>query len=259
MRPPRHLTDAVSSPGVDVLHVEDDDGYAELVWMWVTGRGFSIYRIRSRAELLDYLAVCAPPPRCLLLDMSLKDSAGLSLCDELKKSPSHQRLPIVLLSGSNMTACECQEHGALQLVRKGIDGEPELLAALTTVIAQHDRSRGIVDAGDIRLDPYDRSVLIARKRTVQLTQGYFDGLQILIKSAPDLVTDIDLYMAFLERSSYHHDDAADLTVRSVVKNYVSRLRGNLGSAVGSRIVRLRNEGYVYHPAGPDSKGIFEID
>jgi len=100
MRPtPRHLTDAVSSPGIDVLHVEDDDQYAELVRMWVTARGLVMHRVRSRGELMDYLTVCAPPPRCLLLDMSLKDSAGLSLCDELKKSPTLQQLPIILLSG----------------------------------------------------------------------------------------------------------------------------------------------------------------
>lgn len=82
--------DAVSSPGIDVLYVEDDDQYAELVWRWVTARGLVMDRVRSRAELLDYLAVCAPPPRCLLLDISLEDSAGLSLCDELKKSPANQ-------------------------------------------------------------------------------------------------------------------------------------------------------------------------
>lgn len=251
--------DAVSSPGIDVLYVEDDDQYAELVWRWVTARGLVMDRVRSRAELLDYLAVCAPPPRCLLLDISLEDSAGLSLCDELKKSPANQQLPIVLFSSSNLTSCECQEHGALQLVRKGVEGEPELLAALTAVISQHCRSRGIVDAGDLRLDPQDRSVLIAGKQSLQLTQGHFDGLLILVKSAPDSVNDIDLYMAFLERQPYQHSDEGDLTVKSVVKNYISRLRRAVGPAVSSRIVRLRNEGYVYRPAGPDPKGIFQID
>lgn len=158
-----------------------------------------------------------------------------------------------------MTACECQEHGALQLVRKGVEGEPELLAALTAVISQHSRSRGIVDAGDLRLDPQDRSVLIAGKQSVRLTQGSFDGLLILVKSAPDSVNDIDLYMAFLERRPYQHSDEGDLTVKSVVKNYISRLRQAVGPAVSSRIVRLRNEGYVYRPPGPDPKGIFQID
>ncbi|MBI2787328.1 MAG: response regulator [Elusimicrobia bacterium] len=212
----RHLIDAVSSPGVDVLHVEDDDEYAELVKMWVTGRGLAMHRVRSRKELLSYLAVCAPPPRCLLLDMSLEDSHGLSLCDELKRSPALQQLPIVLLSAANLTACECQEHGALQLVRKGSEGEPELLAALTAVIAQHDRSRGIATCGDLRLDPRDRSVMVAGKLAVQLTQGAFNGLLLLVKSAPDCVTDIDLYMAFMERGAYHHNDDPELTVKSVV-------------------------------------------
>lgn len=250
---------AVASPGVDVLHVEDDDEYAELVRMWGAGRGLTMERVRSRAELLDYLSVCAPPPRCLLLDMSLKDSAGLSLCDELKKSPALQQLPIVLLSGSNLSACECQEHGALQLVRKGAEGEPELLAALTAVIAQHARSRGVVDAGDLRLDPYDRGVSIEGKLIANLQRGPFDGLQILVKSAPDGVADTDLYMAFQERRPYHRNDEPELTVRTVVKNHISRLRGDLGPIVGSRIVRWRGNGYAYRPPDPSQKGIFEND
>ena len=258
MSPPRHLTDAFSSPGVDVLHIEDDDDYANLVRLWVAASGLVINRVRSRAELLDYLAARGSP-RCLLLDMSLKDSAGLSLCDELKNSPALQQVPIVLFSASNMTACECREHGALLLVRKGVEGEAELLSALMTVISQHERSQGVVTCGDLRLAPQDRSARIMGEPSIQLDRRPFDALLLLVKSAPNMVTDKDLYVAFMERGSYRLNDEPELSIRAVVKNYISRLRRKLGPTMGPRIVRFHNEGYVYRPQDPEPKGIFKID
>ena len=111
--PPRHAQDAISTAGIDVLHLEDDDLYADLVKMWITGHGLTLRRVRSRAELLRDLAICAPPPRCLLLDLSLQDSQGLTLCDELKKSPSLQHLPIV---GRAAGVTPFNDHAGLQWV-----------------------------------------------------------------------------------------------------------------------------------------------
>ncbi len=255
MSPSDRLADAFSSPGVDVLHVEDDEEYAELVRMWVAAHGLVLNRVRSRAEMRKYLATRAFP-RCLLLDMGLKDSSGLGLCDELKGSPSLQGVPIILLSASNLTACECQGHGAIHLLRKGIDGEAELLAALTSVIAQHERSRGVVTCGDLRLEPQERTARIAGEASVRLDPRPFDALLYLVKAAPNVVTDLDMYVAFMQRGAYHLDNERKLAIRGVVINYVSRLRRKLGPAVGDRIVRINNQGFMYRVCDPAGKDIF---
>lgn len=239
--------DDSAAPGIDILHLEDDDEFAALVRLWVAGRGLAIHRVRTRAELMSFLATCAPPPRCLLLDLSLHDSRGLTLCAELKKSPALQQLPIVLHSGAALSSRECLECGACHLIRKGVDGEKELLAALTSVIAQHDRSRGVVDAGDLRLDPQEQTVSLGGRLAAKLDDGPFEALSLLVKSSPESVTDIDLYMAFLERRSHQNKEDPERTVKLVVKNYISRLRGKLGPVAGARIVRSRDEGYVYRP------------
>lgn len=254
MAPSNHLTDAFSSADVDVLHVEDDDEYAELVRRWVAARGLVIDRVRSRAELLKYLEERGAP-RCLLLDMSLNDSAGLNICDEFKKSPALQQTPILLLSGSNLTASECQEHGALQIIRKGVDGERELLAALTAVISQHERSRGVVTCGDLRLEPRNRTARIEGNAPVLLPSKPFDALLRLVKAAPGMVSDMDLYVEFMARGAYRLDNERKLRIRGVVIIYISRLRRRLGPA-GRRIVRLNNEGFIYRASDPVAKDIF---
>lgn len=237
---------AVAAPRVDVLHVEDDDVYAELVQRWVAPAGLAVHRARSRDELLNYLSTCARPPRCLLLDLGLEDSLGLSLCDTLKRAPSLQQLPIILFSGADLTSRECMEHGVLHFIRKGADGRHELLAAVTAVIAQHARSQGVVDIDDLRLDPAELQVSLAGRPVVKLTPGHFSALLRLVKSAPEVVPDAELYGAFLQRHSYRHEDDLRLTIRAIVKNYVSRLRFELGP-LGARIERLRGEGYAYRP------------
>jgi DNA-binding response OmpR family regulator len=236
----------IPAPGVDVLHVEDDDAYAEFVRKWVAPSGLTTHRVRSRAELLDYLSSCSRPPRCLLLDLGLNDSHGLSLCDAIKQAPSLQQLPIVLYSGANLTSCECMKHGVLHFVRKGADGGPELLAALTAVISQHSRSQGVVDLGDLRLNPPDLEVSLAGRPVAKLTPGRFAALLLLVKSAPKVVTDEELYSAFLQRHPYHRKDDLQLAILAIVKNYVSHLRSDLGP-VGARIERVRGEGYAYRP------------
>jgi len=89
----------------------------------------------------------------------------------------------------------------------------------------------MVDAGDLRLDPYDRSVRITGKYSVQLTKG-LRWPAALGQVGARQRHDIDLYMAFLERRAYHHNDEPELTMRSVVKNYISRLRGDLSPPWG---------------------------
>ncbi|MDP3541141.1 MAG: response regulator [Elusimicrobiota bacterium] len=231
---------------VDILHVEDDDHYADIVRRWMTPRGLTVARVRSRAELYGYLSAAPRLPRCLLIDPGLGDSHGLGLCDALKKAPSLQQLPIVLFSGSDLTACECLEHGVLHLIRKGAGDLPQLFAALTSVINQHSRSQGVVDIGDMHLVPSDLEVHLNGRIIAKLTPGPFAALLLLVKSAPNAVSDATLYTAFLERRRYHDRGDSALTIRVNLKEYVYRLRHDLGPA-GARIERIRGEGYAYHP------------
>jgi DNA-binding response OmpR family regulator len=234
---------------LDVLHVEDDDSYAGLVKEWVGGLGLKLQRLSSGAELTSYLANCLILPLCLLLDLTLLDADGLALCEKVKKSPATQAVPIVLLTGREIPLRECLERHALYRVIKGPDTERELRAALTAIMAQHRRSRGILEVGDLQLDAGTGGVRLEGAPILRAAPGQFAALSLLVQSSPWPVPDERLYPAFLARGAYHSLDH-ELSVHQTVRTYVSRLRRDLGAALGERIVRVKEDGYAYIPRLP---------
>lgn len=232
---------------VDVLHVEDDDAWAGLVEVWLTDRGMRVQRLRSGMEARRHLSTCPELPRCLLLDLGLGDESGLALCDHVKASPRLQRLPIIILTARPVPAVDILSHHALYRVEKGTTTEAELAAAIESILTQHERSQGVIDAGDLHLDPAGHKVILRGKEIARLSPGPFSALYLLVRSSPIPVDDDTLYSAFLSRHSYKSPDH-ELAVRHVLRNYISRLRRDLGSIAGSRITRAE-AGYFYIPAG----------
>jgi DNA-binding response OmpR family regulator len=230
-------------PRVDVLHVEDDDSWAGLVNHWLTARGLTVQRMRSGREMRVHLSVCPSLPRCLLLDLSLGDDDGLTLCDHVKRSPRLQRLPVVVLTARDIRAADVLNRSALYRVEKGTKTEDELAAVILSILTQQDRDRGVIDAGDLRLEPNGRKVFQAGKEIAALHPGPFSALCLLARSSPIPVEDQDLYRAFLSRHPYQTPDH-EFAVQHVLRNNVSLLRRVLGKEVGERIVRAES-GYFY--------------
>ena len=202
----------------------------------------------SPAALIELLAGGSRRPDCLLLDLGPERPGRFALFDRLRALPSAQDLPIVLLTEGFLTEKDCLAHGALYRVAK-VSAATELVPTLRAVLAQHDRSRGVLSVGDLRLDPRDRLVTLAGAPLARLSPGHFAALHRLVASSPRPISDEELYARFLERHAYHTPDN-ELAVHATLKNYVSRLRRELGPAVASRIVRRRDGGYAYEPARP---------
>lgn len=241
------MPEASNKARIDVLHVEDDDAWAGLVKVWLTARGLRVRRIKSGSEMRVYLSTCSPLPRCLLLDLSLGDADGLSLCDHVKRSPRLQILPVVILTARDIRAADVLARRALYRVEKGTKTEDELAAVIESILTQQERDQGVIDAGDLRVEPRERKVFLGGKEIAQLTPGPFTALSLLVRSSPIAVSDDALYAAFLSRHSYRTSDH-ELAEHRVLRNYVSLLRRELGGTVGERIVRAE-AGYFYIPTG----------
>jgi DNA-binding response OmpR family regulator len=253
--------DRVPPPGqtpVDVLHVEDDQDWILLVGRWLEGRGLKSLPLGSGVELRSYLARCTALPRCLLLDKTLPDADALTLCDEIKRSPSLQHLPVIVLTGDRASSIECLKRGALYCVQKGEGTEGELCAVLESILRQEERARGVIDLGDLRLDPRGCRVLVGGRAAAELSAAHFSALRLLVQSAPAAVLDERLYLAFIERRPYRKRDA-ELSIVKITKNYVSKLRHVVGGEVGRRLVRAEG-GYAYRPAerGPAGQVNFKL-
>lgn len=231
----------------DVLHVEDDDAWAGLVRHWLSDRGLIVRRLKSGSEMRRYLSTCPILPRCLLLDLTLGDDNGLTLCDHVKSSPRLQSLPVVILTGRKISAVEILSRHALYRVEKGAKTEAELPAVIESILTQQGRDQGVIDAGDLRLEPHERKVFVGGNEVARLAPGPFSALCLLARSSPIPVEDDALYAAFLTRSSYRSPDH-EFAVVHVLRNYVSMLRQQLGKTIGARIERA-DAGYFYIPHG----------
>lgn len=234
-------------PRVDVLHVEDDDDYAALVRLWLRARGLSVQRVKTGLEMRRHLNDFPVLPRCLLLDLGLSDGDGLTQCDYAKCSPRLQILPVVILTARDIPAADVLKRKALYRVEKGRNTEDELPAAILSILTQGERDRGVIDAGDLHLDPSENTVFLEGKEHARLPHGPFAALSLLARSSPIPVEDQALYQAFLTRHPYHTPDH-DLAVPLVLRNNVSQLRRMLGKTIGGRIERAE-AGYFYIPCG----------
>ncbi len=230
----------------DILHAEDDDDWAGLVRRWLEEKGLPVRRMRTGAELLAHLGARSAAPRCVLLDLTLPDADGLELCERVKRDPALQSVPVVIFTGRDIPAAECLRRQALYRVTKGPGARAELEAALDAVLVQQERSRGVVEAGDLRLDPEGGRVFLSRVCVGRLHPGPFAALRLLVRESPAAVGESRLYEAFLSRRPYHKSEP-ELAARAVVRNYVSRLRRDLGPRLGERLVRVKGRGYAYRP------------
>lgn len=240
---------------VDVLYIEDDDAWAVLVTRWADEWGLYLLPLSSGREMFSYLSRCKSLPACLLLDVSLPDADGFSLCAQVKRSPVLQCLPVVILTGRPVTARECHERQALCCLPKEPDVKDALGAALKSVISQHDRSRGVVDMGDLRMDPGGRLVFLGGQPVTILDDGQFAALQLLVQSFPDPVDARRLYRAFVTHASRRSSEP-ELTFKQTVRTYISDMRHRAGDELGARIQSVRGRGYAYRPPGKiDSQSI----
>lgn len=232
---------------IDVLHVEDDDSWGRLVKLWLLERGLTVKRVRTGWEMRLYLSGCRFLPRCLLLDLNLSDGDGLTQCDYVKTSPRLQSLPIVILTARDIPAADVLKHKALYRVEKGRNTEGELPAAILSILTQGERDRGVIDVGDLHLDPHENTVFLEGKEAARLPHGPFAALSLLARNSPSPVQDHALYTAFLTRHPYHTADH-ELAVQQVLRNNISTLRRLLGKELGGRIDRAE-AGYYYIPHG----------
>lgn len=231
-------------PRVDVLHVEDDDAWAGLVRHWLKSRGLTVHHERTGMDMRLYLGN-NPLPRCLILDLSLGDSDGLTQCDYVKASPGLQSLPIVVLTARDINPAEVLKRRALYRVEKGVKTEEELTALIGSILFQQEHDRGVIESNNLRVEPELRRVLLGGKEIARLGAGPFSALSLLLRSSPVPVSDGALYAAFLSRHAYQTSDH-ELAEHHVLRNYVSLLRKELGKPVGDRIIRA-DAGYYYVP------------
>jgi len=224
-----------------ILVIDDDVELCALVAEYLAGEGFRADCVHAgdlglqRALKSEHILV--------VLDVMLP---GLNGFEVLRRLRSSSRTPVLLLTarGEDVDRILGLELGADDYLPKPFNPR-ELVARIRAILRRTQTSAGskqpILQAGGIELDTATRTVRQAGV-PVELTSVEFNLLEVLLRSAGQVVTRDQLATAVLGRKFAPFDRSIDM--------HVSKVRKKLGDTGGSEdlIKTVRGSGYIFAAA-----------
>jgi CheY-like chemotaxis protein len=105
-----------------ILVVDDDEDLRETLSDLLREAGYGVVTAANGAEALVALQL-SQRPALILLDLAMPVMSGTKLCAELSKDPLLDRIPLVLLSGSERLAREVGRIDADAFLSKPVEAE----------------------------------------------------------------------------------------------------------------------------------------
>ncbi len=215
--------------------VEDEVGWVELLKIWFKMAEYSQVRYAETGAKALELAI-AEPPDCILLDLVLPDQSGMELCQKLRALPALARVPVVLFTGHSREKVLGLQNGADYFVGKS-ERPHELLATLDAAFRRRESEEGILRRGELSLRAQDREVRWKGAAVTKLSPKMFVLLHVLVERSPQPVARADLYRLVEGVENPGLSRALDVML--------NRLKKTLPEDLRSRIVNVKNFGYVF--------------
>ena len=138
-----------------ILLIEDDEQLARFLMRFLNSEGYPTAYANGQKEGLRLFDENAFD--CVLLDISLKDGSGYSVCAAIKERSD---TPVIFITASADEACTVAgfEIGADDYIGKPF-GTRELLARMKNVMRRHQRSSPLLQCGNVTIDPIKGIVL----------------------------------------------------------------------------------------------------
>lgn len=191
--PPRSARVRSAGPELaDVVVVEDDAAYSQLLIEQLRSDGLSVCCVRSGEEALE--RVWSSIPRLVLLDVQLAGFLdGWDVLVALKSDPRLEHVPVLLLTASDAANPRGLALAGCELAPKPLDPE-RLLGAIRAQRGTLEGARVLVIDDDENFRKHVREVLAARQG-IEVLEAFDgdDALRVLAHSRPDLVL-LDLLM-----------------------------------------------------------------
>ncbi|MBP0971159.1 MAG: response regulator transcription factor [Oscillospiraceae bacterium] len=132
-----------------ILLIEDDEQLARFLMRFLNAEGYTTDYANGQKDGLRLFEANAYD--CVLLDISLKDGSGYSVCAAIK---AQNDTPVIFITASADEACTVAgfEIGADDYIGKPF-GTRELLARMKNVMRRHQRSSPLLHCGDVTIDP----------------------------------------------------------------------------------------------------------
>jgi len=217
--------------------VEDDPDLATTLGIALEREGFEVECYATGREGLD--GILGAPPDLVLLDLNLPDLDGLSVCRELRETPSVHDLPIIMLTAR---AEESDRVLGLDLGADDYVTKPFSLRELRSRIRAVLRRRSL-DTG-VPEDEYSDPRLTVRRASmevefdgnpVRLTVREFELLWHLITNRPRVAT----RERILERVWGMSSDVETRTVDVLIRALRSKIDSDLVETVIGAGYRFR--------------------
>lgn len=132
----------------NILLVEDDIALAKNLSGFLTGEGFSITHARGMTDGLELFGKGGFD--CVLLDISLEDGNGLTVCAKIKEQSD---VPVIFLTASADETCTVMgfEVGADDYIGKPFRPR-ELIARIKNALRKHGSQQQLLKCGNVVID-----------------------------------------------------------------------------------------------------------
>ncbi|MFZ5806084.1 MAG: response regulator [Verrucomicrobiota bacterium] len=219
-----------------ILVIDDEPDVVDIVAINLKSSGFEVLKALDGAEGLRLAQ--QEMPDLILLDLMLPKMSGLEVCNTLKKDPTTEKIPILMLTAKAkpQERIEGFEYGADDYIPKPFSPR-ELILRVETVLRRVRSGGGsqpkTMAYGDLKLDEARHEVLLKGK-SLDLTATEFKLLATLIErkgivqDRSKLLNDVWGYSSMLDTRT--------------VDTHVRRLREKLGP-VADYIESVRGVGY----------------
>lgn len=132
-----------------ILLIEDDEQLASILIRFLNSEGYATSHASGQREGLRLFEENRYD--CVLLDISLKDGNGYSVCAAIKKASD---TPVIFITASADEACTVAgfEMGADDYIGKPF-GTRELLARMKNAMRKHEKFTPLLQCGSVTVDP----------------------------------------------------------------------------------------------------------
>lgn len=165
---------------VDILLVEDNHELSELITSFLTAAGYSVYRVISGEEALEFME--QDMAKLIILDIILSGIDGFAVCRSIRKNGN---IPILILSARINKEDKINGYnlGADDYLEKPIDIDILCMKIAALMKRCYDENIGgaVIQSGDIEIHPDTMTVLFKGNR-LMLTVKEYDLLLMLVEN-----------------------------------------------------------------------------
>ena len=198
-----------------ILLVEDDRSIVNHLMEFLNSQGFSVDAAMTQAEAMQKLE--STQYDLLLLDISLPDGSGFSVCSAVK---SQYDIPVIFLtaSGDEFSVVAGLELGADDYISKPFRPR-ELVSRIRTVLRRTGKSKSVLEVGPLKVDTV-KALVTKGGREIFLSALEYRLLLVLINHRGAVISRQQLLCEIW-------DVAGDFVNDNTLTVYVKRLRDKL--------------------------------